>query len=235
MYYRIEHSLDLKIVGQSSQIQDAKLPRGWDNDPRFIENIEFREVDFEPSTSIGILHKKAKLTDLLSTVPAGFTRKLLISKPLKEVFEKFDRRLFQYFQCTVEFKDTAIEYWIVNPIISIFENVDFSKSEVVSRKRKPEGGTYLEPVKLSTLYEFNEYLALQGEDSWNTSIEHVQIKEDTKDDFFALGNVEGGVGYFVSENLKSAIEHHSFTGIEFVPSNLNAIEWLHNERKNRYN
>jgi hypothetical protein len=234
MYYRINYSLDIKIAGQISQIQNAKFPTVWDNDPRFIENIEFREVDFKPLTSIGLLHKKAKLTDLISTVPAGFTRKLLISKALKEVFEKFDKGLFQYFQCAVVSKDTTIKYWIVSPIISMFENVDFSKSDVVSRKRKPEGGSYLEPVALSTLNEFHKYLALQGGNSWKTTIDHVHIKEDTVDDVFALGNVDGGVGYYASENFKTAIEQYGFTGIEFAPGHLNSIEWLHNERKNQY-
>lgn len=226
MYYRIENSLDLKIVGQYSQIQDAKFPADWENDPRFIEHIEFREVDFKPLTSIGLLHKKAKLTDLISTVPAGFTRKLLISKALKEVFEEFDKGLFQYFQCTVVSKDTTIEYWIVSPIISMFENVDFSKSDVVSRKRKPEGGTYLEPVTLSSLNEFHEYLALQGEDSWKTTINHIYFKEDIDNDVFALGHVEGGIGYYVSEKFKKTVEDQKLTGIEFMPSNLRLVEWL---------
>ncbi|RQO76698.1 hypothetical protein DBR40_12480 [Pedobacter sp. KBW01] len=234
MYYRIKHSLDLKIIGQSSQIHDAKLPEGWDTNPAFIDNIEFQKVSFEPITPVGTLHKRSKLTDLISAVPAGFTRKLLISKALKGVFERFDSGLFQYFKCHVLSKDTTIEYWIVSPIISMFENVDFSRSDVVSRKRKPEGGTYLEPAALSTLNEFHKYLTLQGEDSWKTTIDHVYIKEGTVEDVFALGNVDGGVGYYASENFKKTIEQHGFTGIEFAPSNLNSIEWLHNERKNRY-
>ncbi|KIA91158.1 hypothetical protein OC25_23155 [Pedobacter kyungheensis] len=236
MYYRIKHSLDLKIVGQSSQIQDAELPMGWDNNPKFIEHIEFKKVDFEPLTSTGILHKKAKLTDLISTVPAGFTRKLLISPALKVLFEEFDKGFFQYFKCNIRSKEVAYEYWIVNPVVSVFENVDFLQSNVSTRKPKPEGGgTYLEPVKVNTLGEFNTYLTAQGRDSWRTSIDHVYFKTETTDDVFALANVEGGVGYYVSERFKTAVEQQGFTGIEFAPSTLNMVEWLHNERKKHYN
>ncbi len=236
MYYRINYSLDLKIVGQSSQIQDANFPlKDCDSNPRFIDNLEFKRVDFEPLTSIGILHKKAKLTDLISTVPAGFSRKLLISPALKVVFEKFDKDFFQYFKCKVLSKDVAYEYWVVNPVVSVFENVDFLKSDVSTRKPKPEGGgTYLESVDVSTLSEFNTYLAAQGRDSWRTSIDHVYFKAETTDDVFALANVGGGIGYYVSENFKTAIEHQGFTGIEFAPSTLNLVEWLHNERKKHY-
>lgn len=237
MYYRIKHSLDLKIVGQSSQIQDANFPiNDCDNNPRFIDNLEFKRVDFEPITSIGILHKKAKLTDLVSTVPAGFTRKLLISSALKELFEKLDNGYFQYFKCKVVSKDVVYEYWIVNPVASVFENVDFLQSDIFTRKPKPEGGgTYLEQVKVNTLGEFNTYLTAQGRDSWRTSIDHVYFKTETTDNVFALANVEGGVGYYVSETFKTAVEQQGFTGIEFAPSTLNMVEWLHNERKKHYN
>ncbi|WP_412468547.1 imm11 family protein [Pedobacter sp. KLB.chiD] len=234
MYYRIRHSLSPKIVGDINQIQRSKLPDNWENNPSFIENIEFKRVDFEPIMATGILYKKAKLTDLIRTIPVGFTRKLLISPALKKIFQTYDQSMFQYFECSVEKDNQQFEYWVVSPTKPMYNYVDFEKSRVVTMKRKVEGGTFLEPVAVDSQDEFLDYLSSEGGDSWKTTIDHVYIKEDTVDDVFALGNVDGGVGYYASENFKTAIEQHGFTGIEFAPSHLNSIEWLHNERKNRY-
>ena len=46
----------------------------------------------------------------------------------------------------------------------------------------------------------------------------VLVKDEFIDeDFFILRQVEGGVGYFVSEKLKSEIEKANCTGIDFIP------------------
>jgi len=235
MYYRIRPSLNPKIVGDINQIQRSKSPDGWENNPRFIENIEFKRVDFEPIMATGILYKKAKLTDLIRTIPVGFTRKFLISAALKKIFQTYDQGMFQYFECGVEKDNQQFEYWVVSPTKPMYNYVDFEKSSVVTMRRKVEGGTFLEPVAVNSQDEFLDYLSSEGPDSWKTYIDKIYFKDDLVDiNFFALGHVDGGVGYYASENFKTVIEQHGFTGIEFAPGHLNSIEWLHNERKNRY-
>lgn len=235
MFYRIQPSLNLKIVGNFNQIQQSKIPDDWENNSRFIENIEFERVDFEPIMATGILYKKAKLTDLINTLPIGFTRKLLISTALKNIFQACDQGMFQYFECGVEKDNLQFEYWVVSPTKPMYDYVDFEKSSIVTMRRKVEGGTFLEPVPLNSQDEFLAYLSSEGSDSWRTFIEKVYFKEGLVDsNFFALGHVEGGVGYYVSEHLKKAVEHNNLTGIEFAPSIYNLQEWLQKERPNYY-
>ncbi|RDC57402.1 hypothetical protein DU508_09610 [Pedobacter chinensis] len=227
MFYKIETSINNKIIGQYPQIQDAELPAGWENNLRFTQNILFKKVDFEPIAPKGILHKKAKLTDLLSTVPPGFTPKLLVSNSFKIILEEFEEELFQYFPCDVLSKNVPYKYWLASPLMTKLDNVDFKLSDVEVRKSKPEGGTYLERVQVSTLNEFNDYLQAQGILSWKTTISRVEVKNNVKDNIFVLTNVDGGVGYYVSETFKNAVEYHGLTGIEFMPSNMTFVEWLH--------
>ena len=84
----------------------------------------------------------------------------------------------------------------------------------------------MERVEITTHIEFNDYLKSQGSSSWKTTISRVVIKNNVKDDIFAITNVGGGVGYFVSEKFKKTVEDQKLTGIEFMPSNLRLVEWL---------
>ena len=226
MYYRIQNSLNKKVVGDIGQIQSSKSPNDWGTNPRFIENIEFERIEFEPILSTGILSNKAKLTDLISTSAVGFTRKLLVSNMLKEMLQEFDEGNFQFFKCKVLNNSEEHQYWLISPVIAQYNFVDFFKSDVVTRKNKPGGGAYLQPIDLSDKKDFLTYLNLQGIDEWKTFINHIIFKNDMNTNFFPLGHVEGGVGYFVSEELKQAIEEKKITGIEFQPSNLNLGKWL---------
>jgi hypothetical protein len=234
MFYKIEVSTNNKIIGQYPQIQDAELPLGWENNLSFTENIRFEKVNFIPIVPKGILSKKAKLTDLLSTVPPGFTPKLLVSDSFKTILEEFDKVLFQYFPCEVLSKNIINNYWLASPLITKLENVDFELSEIETRKSNPKGGSLLERVEITTHIEFNDYLKSQGNSSWKTTISRVVIKNNVKDDIFAITNVGGGVGYFVSEKFKKTVESQKLTGIEFKPSNLNLNEWLGSERSKYY-
>ncbi|WP_412468548.1 hypothetical protein [Pedobacter sp. KLB.chiD] len=235
MFYKIQHSLNNKIVGNYCQIEEAILPPNWDSDPDFIDNISLKKIDSEPKMPIGILHKKAKLTALLSAGPAGFSQKLLVSTELKNILNKFGDNVFQFFKCEIQIKNLNYEYWLTNPLYTSFELVDFKQSEVTTRKRSPEGGFYFERVDISTLTEFNDYLASQSDlERWKTIINRVNISESASKDIFVLTHVEGGLGYYISERVKQALLVHGITGIEFKPINLTSNEWLHEYRSAIY-
>jgi hypothetical protein len=77
-YYRIRHSTDRKIVGKFTQINEVKHRCSVD-DKRFIDRVFFEKASFDSITSIGILDKKAKITDLISTSGQGYKGKILIN------------------------------------------------------------------------------------------------------------------------------------------------------------
>lgn len=184
---------------------------------------------------IGILQKKAKLTDLLSAVPAGFSQKLLVSNELKNILNEFVEDVFQFVSCKIQANDLSYEYWLSVPLTTSFELIDFKQSEVTTRRTNPEGGFNFEQVNISTLEEFNNYLAGQSDlERWKTIINRVNISESASKDIFVLTHVEGGLGYYVSERVMNALLAHGITGIEFKPINLTSNEWLHEHRNAIY-
>lgn len=234
-FYRIQHSLDNKIVGTFGQIIDSIPPDGWESKPNFVQNISFRKFDGEVLTAIGLLDKKAKLTDLLSTVPVGFAPKLLVSKAFKELFENLAPSLFQFFSCDIEKKGVNFEYWLASPLVTGWNFVDFTRSETLIRKNKPEGGTIQSIVPIDNLADFNDFVSnTHPDERWNITVEKVNVTPEVNVDLFVLDKVDGGVGYFVSERFKQAVEVLELTGIEFKPSQLNLGEWLGQERQKYY-
>ncbi|WP_027383095.1 imm11 family protein [Epilithonimonas caeni] len=225
-YYIINNSLNLKIVGYFPQsIQAKNNCHIWD-EPRFIEHHELVKIDFDPIVSNAILHKKSKLTDLISVVGMGFTRKLLLSNKLKEILEtKTGRGQVQFFNSPIIYKDSFInEYWIVNSVKSYSKFIDIKKSTLLIRKRKEEGGTYLENIYFDS---FNDLVTYIGKNELEGKIffSKIYMNSDFKEDFFVLNYIDGGIKYLVSEKLKQEIEEAGCTGIEFQPSELSYSEW----------
>lgn len=224
-YFSINNSLNPEILGHYPQVKEIKQNcHVWD-EPRFIEHIHFTKIDFEPITANAILNPKSKLTDLISVTGMGFTRKLLMSETLKAILEANRKTGLQFFKSSIIYDGFVIEdYWILNVYEIDMDLIDVEKSNFVWRKRKEEGGTYLSHVKFNSLDEFAKKISedkLEGKLYLNKII----IKEGTKEDFFTLLDVEGGVKYIVSEKLKKEIEDANCTGIEFQPTELTAVEW----------
>ncbi|MDY7395725.1 hypothetical protein UMM65_10760 [Aureibaculum sp. 2210JD6-5] len=235
-YYVIRHSLDPKIVGAHQQVEEAKYTcHVWD-DPLFIDRLSFTKIDVEPKVANAILTKKSKLTDLISAPIIGFNKKLLVSSKLKKILMKYRKTGVQFFRSGV-FRDNIFyeEYWILNMYEINMDFIDFKKSSFVFRKRKPEGGTYLESVNVNSYDKFKKILSKKNELKFTQFfVDEIRLADKIDQDFFVLNHVNGGVKYVVSEKLKQEIEEEGCTGIEFMPIELTLNEWLHNERGKIY-
>ena len=226
-YYLLRESTDLKITGHFPQSIDAKHNcHVWD-EPNFIEHHELIPIDFEPIVSNAILHNKAKLTDIISTSGIGFTRKLLVSNKLKSIIQdSADKLDVQFFKSHILYKEQIIDdYWIVYCNKSFSEFINLHKSTVKIRKRKPEGGTYLENIFFENYYSFEHYM-IENKLEGKLFFSNIYLSDNIENDFFALKNVEGGIKYVVSEKLKQKIERAGCIGVEFQPSELSYSEWI---------
>lgn len=226
-HYIVRESSDTKILGHYPQIKEIKHNcHVWD-EPRFIEHHELTPINFDPIVSNAILHKKSKLTDLISVVGMGFTRKLLLSNKLKEILEKKNNEFqVQFFHSPIIYKDDLISnYWIANSAKSYSKFIDIKKSTLLIRKRKEEGGTYLENIYFESFNDLISYI-IKNELEGKIFFSKICMNSDFKNDFFALNYVEGGIKYLVSEKLKNEIENAGCTGIEFQPSELSYNEWV---------
>lgn len=233
-YYCIENSLNRKILGHYPQVKDIRQNCDVWDEPRFIEHVHFKKIDFEPITANAILYPSSKLTDLISVTGMGFTRKLLVSDKLKGIIRETRSSGLDFYPSPLIHKNELINsYWVLNSFEIDMEFVDIEKSKVVWRKRKEGGGTYLTDINFASIDEFTKKIEEDGLEG-ALYLNKIEIKENIDADFFTLLHVEGGVKYVVSEKLKREIEEANCTGIEFMPVGLTLNEWLHNERGKVY-
>ena len=236
-YYVINPSIDKKIVGHYPQVQDIKYNCPLWKEPKFIEHLNNQKADFEPITANGILYKSSKVTDLISVIGMGFTRKLLVSKKFKTILESNRKSGIEFFQSGIFHKEKFIEdYFVLNVYEINLEIIDYLNSIVVLRKRKPQGGSYLEEIKVENYTEFKTILnKKEGLKFSQCFIDRIILKtEIISEDFFALLNVNGGVKFVVSEKLKKEIEDSQCTGIEFMPVEMKLTEWLQGGKREDY-
>ncbi len=153
-YYRIRHSTDRKIVGKFTQINEVKHRCSVD-DKRFIDRIFFEKASFDPITSIGILDKKAKITDLISTSGQGYTAKLLISGKLKSLIEIHQKSGLEFFKSPIIYGEEELDdYWVMSPFETHPEFINYKDSHIQSRRRKAEGGTILVDLEVDNYHRF---------------------------------------------------------------------------------
>jgi hypothetical protein len=226
-FYSINGSLNKEIVGHNNQVINAIHHCDVWEDLKFIDNIDFKKVDFEPITSNAILEKQAKLTDLINASCVGFSLKLLVSDSLKNIIEKYSENKCQFFKSPViHNKEMINKYWVTNPYNFSMEFIDFKMSTITVRVRKKEGGTEKVILDIIALNDFMESVKFHWNKEEIVTIDNILLKDDITDDFFILRHVEGGIKYIVSENLKQEIEEEGCSGIEFQPIELSYNEWV---------
>lgn len=225
-YYILHWSLNSKHMGKLPQVTDVIHNCHVFDEPKFIDQFQLVKVEGKPIVSFPVLHRKAKLTDVIQAGGMGFSLSLVISSKLKTILEKYPTDGFQFFPLSVF--SQGIEhsaYWLLHPYQFKLDVIDFSKSEVIVMEMAL---TRLEQLEVNNLDDFlraEEQIKQRGF-PYGIHIDKLVIKENAAVDFFALRNIEGGVKFFVSETLKDQIEKAQCTGIEFRPSELSFNEWV---------
>lgn len=225
-YYRIRHSTDRKIVGKFTQINEVKH-RCRVDDKRFIDSVFFEKASFDPITSIGILDKKAKITDLISTSGQGYTAKLLTSGKLKSLIEIHQKSGLEFFKSPIIYGEEELDdYWVMSPFETHPEFINYKDSHIQSRRRKAEGGTILVDLEVGSYRDFNELQKRERVDRNILQVSKIKLIENLSEHFFILRSIEGGFGYFVSEKMKNDMVAMNITGVAFQPSHLTFNEWV---------
>ena len=210
-YFKIEHSTNLKVIGEFPQVNKGIFKSKWDS-PNSILIVHNEKVD-NSNVEIPdlILNQGANLTDVLSVVFVDF--KLIVSKEFKMLIESKNYSGVEYFKTTVYTKETkTYEYWFLNPFAFRNYYINFQSSFI--KEINKSATTYIKVANQAEL----DTLCLQGRREHKTySISKLSLfTQNINEDFFLLSGVSGGVGYYVSENLKCEIENLEITGIEFL-------------------
>ena len=195
-------------------------------DRKFLINIGFQEINFEPITPKAILHKKAKKTDLISNVNAGGNLHLLVSIKFCEIIKKFRKSGVQFFYSSLltSMNIEIADYFSMNMFIDIKKSIikHYRKSDDYELSYK----TNVEMKSFVTYESFTQALQVANQKNETFYIDKIRLIDNVSEDFFMLRHVEGGVKYVVSEKFKKEVEDAACTGIEFQPSELSLAEWL---------
>lgn len=231
-YYKINFTLSTKVRGNSDYIKDYKLkiPTNklfWE-EPKFIGSVRNEKIDFEPYLLDVELFPNSKLNDLIMD-GGPISTKLIISGKLKSILEDYRKTGMQFFNINILRKNEIFsDYWLLNMYEFNQEFIDFLKCKIIYQEKAADfEASYLvneKVVFISNQHEFYELIKksrINDEVVWIEKLASYNINED----FFILKYVNGGIGYFVSENLKKEIEVAGCTGIEFQPIELSYNEW----------
>jgi len=212
--YRIRHSL--KDTGR--KFPQVETWRGDFNvsDSNYIGNSDnyLKKINGTAILPELLLYKSAKLTDLISSSFMGTGDGLILSEKLYKIISNYSGHNQQFFKIKIHHKDIESDnYWYLHPSSTNNDLIDFFESEVweldslVKNKRK----------FFTTSEEFENETKI-GKYPKMLTIDKYVIKNNFPD-FFVLNFIEGGIGFFVSENLKNDIEKAGCTGIAFTEPN----------------
>jgi hypothetical protein len=231
-YYRLNFTLSTKVRGNSEFIKKYSLKIPNDNmfweEPKFLGNIRNEKIEFQPYILDIELFSNAKIHDLIMG-GGPISTKLTISGKLKSILEDFRKTGMQFFNINVLRKNEVFsDYWILNMYEFNQEVIDFSKCKIIYQEKPADFEvSYLvneKDVTINNEDEFNEFIKKTRRNDEIVWIEKLVIN-NINEDFFILKYVNGGIGYFVSENLKHEIEDAGCTGVEFQPIELSYNEW----------
>lgn len=214
MIYRLSEATFPEIGATFPQAQEA-FNRVHVKDPNHLWNLSGigNKLPIDVIMPYPILHKKAKLTDLISTSMISLL--LVISDKLKAIIEPYANADFQFLPMKVlgKKKDTEYSYWLLNPIAFKSELIDFEKSEIWVEGM---GGVKLRRIETKSFLQFEE-IQKKIQLPEGLVVKKLVFTRNIMYNFFSLSTVSGGFGYYVSDNLKQEIEAAGCSGIKFEP------------------
>jgi len=216
--YRLRRNTNLKEIGAYPQVETAIYPIDTDS-PDFSDRIWFEKVDLKRFVfPKPILVKRAKLTDYISCSIIGTSFKMLISTKLKEILEDSLHREMQFIPATIIYKgEENRDYWFTNHYNFSQDIIDFEKCTIEKKVWKGK-----QSVNTTTnISSCEDYARIEKLLNPNLSIriKYLVLKTPIHEEFFTLDRVDGGIGYYVNEQLKMKIEASGCTGIQFMGIN----------------
>lgn len=210
-YFKIDFATTEKEVGSTyPQSQTARHPVHTD-DPRYIGKQDIGCSLPAATLPEPVLHPDAKRTDLISNTSLG--SRLLVSTRLKTLMQPHLQKAFtQILPVTLHHLIEAIGYWLLNPVSFHMDLIDYSRSEIWLHT---VGNTKVERLNFDSHAAFEEYrqkLVLPE----RAHIEKPVFLATAQQDFVQLRFVAGGIGFYVSQNLKEEIENAECTGLRFT-------------------
>lgn len=210
-FYTLEYKSDAEIIGKTfpqSQEFVSLIPV---DHPNHLWSVWGKLPDniYIPDS---ILHKKAKVTDLISSSPISYP---IISEKLMRILEKYRNSGLKFLPTHLIVKGEKINYWLMNAYKFDYQYIDFTETII---NKIGIGFVKIETLKINSAKELElsikEIVSLNKVESvW---IDKLVLKDNIPDEMIFIDRFKGS-NYYVSESLKEEIEKANCTGIDFVP------------------
>ncbi len=216
LYSRLYNSSDKKEIGQFPQIKMA-IGDFDINSNTYIGNETYylKEINYSPNLPTLILDKNSKLTDLISVSFIGLSEGLIISNKLKCIIKNIGSN-FQLFPIKINQGDILhCDYYYLRISNISYNYIDFNETKFLECENLYGPG---HQILINNAHDFNtKFKNLKYPKT--IKIENLSILPTTKESLLALNFVEGGIGFYISEELKSKIKESKCTGIVFTELN----------------
>lgn len=216
MYFKLTCSVDARIIGNvNSQTEDSLYPHLLEG-KLFSRDIFLKKVDdpFAVQTPTAILTKKAKLTDVIGGSSTAIVGQLIISNRLKVILEGVKDAKVQFFPLSVIHREIIYpNYWLICAYDTDMEFINYAQSKIELV------GLEFQKIKDVLLNDYQQFDLLRKETRLPEflSITKISLVDQCNKDLLVLRWVEGGIGFYVSEKIRSEIESAKCIGVEFTP------------------
>jgi len=215
MYYKLTTSVDTKIIGNvNSQTEEALFPQVLEGQ-LFSRDIFLKKVD-NPATVLtptAILKYKAKLTDVIGGASTTIGGQLLMSNKLKVILEGIAGAKVQFFPLSIIYKnETLPSYWIMCAYDTDMESIDYRQSNI---ELVGLGSTKIKDISVNSYDDFQSLVESTALPE-RLAITKVSILKECTKELLVLRWVEGGIGFYVNEKVKSEIENAGCIGVHFT-------------------
>lgn len=216
MFYRISPSSNKKVVGiDGVHSESAIYPINiWD--PNYINQWHLKYIPEQIILPIPKIQSNAILTDLMSVYFVGSSFRLTISSKLKVILEKYQHGNIQFLPLSIYYKKEYIDnYWLTNIIQLDNDTINYEISKIYSTNYPGNDEVAI------LVSDFNDFNKIKNNLSfpYHLYIKNLVFKSPIGKNLLAIDSISGGIGYFVSEQLKLEINQANCTGVEFESIN----------------
>jgi hypothetical protein len=210
-FYRIgyQSSGEIGRTYPQSQSFDSKIPVDSPNHLWMVDG-KLDSIVYIPDS---ILHKKAKLTDLVSSSPIMYP---IISDKLKDILQPKREEKIQFLPTYVITNSEKIPYWLMNAYAYDYDLIDFKKTII---NQYDVSGKIIKTLKVKNAEELQTLLSVIKNTKDYLQIDNLTLVDNISEDFFFINHTGFGSKYFLSEKLMKEIILAEITGITFTKYN----------------
>lgn len=209
IFYRIEMSTNLNEVGIFPQRGEMKVGLHKDDPNHLFNQADLSKLSSDVYIPSFKLRNKAKLTDVLSF---PINNDWVVSEKFKFIFETENIADVQFMPIEIFENSDLKNYFLLRPLKSSIEQVDFSKTEISIMKTTWDEEQKVRVRDVQGFFDLVEKTKLP----MSIKIKRPHILQECNLKFFGIKYVYGVFPFFISKLLKDVFLENNISGIRYM-------------------